>query len=233
MSTFLQRYHNGEHEQVWAELQALGGAVRQEPVLTDALAVARETMTRARENIMRLVPRLHEIGYQFNYPDEIVMLPNTSMIDPVAWLEHHAGPLPLSLRAWYELVGGVDFMGAHPAWEDAYPDPLVVFSVELAVQEYQDWRQWHDDEGAAAAGPFAITVAPDLYQKANAGGGDPYQIGLPNAAADAPLAREWHATTFVSYLRTCFRWGGFPGLARAERPPHEHLAYLTENLLPL
>jgi hypothetical protein len=54
---YLERYLVGEHEQVWAELVALGEAVRDEPVYSDALVVARETMRRARWNIETLIPR--------------------------------------------------------------------------------------------------------------------------------------------------------------------------------
>lgn len=52
---YLARYVASEHEQVWAELQSLGAAVREEPVYTDALAVARETMRRVRHNIEMLI----------------------------------------------------------------------------------------------------------------------------------------------------------------------------------
>ena len=40
---------------------------------------------------------------------------------------------------------------------------------------------------------------------------------LPDLAADTHLLFEWHHTTFVTYLRLCCRWGGFPGLERARR----------------
>ncbi|MGZ3680588.1 MAG: hypothetical protein ACXWQR_18935 [Ktedonobacterales bacterium] len=66
-ATFLERYVAGEHEQVWAELVALGAAVRQEPLHADALAVARETMRRARQNVLLLIRRLREVGYRFGY----------------------------------------------------------------------------------------------------------------------------------------------------------------------
>lgn len=46
---------------------ALGPAVREEPLCSDALAVVRETMRRARANIETLIPRLHESGYEFGY----------------------------------------------------------------------------------------------------------------------------------------------------------------------
>ena len=67
---YLERYRNGEHAQVWAELQALGARVRQEPYLADAEAVAAETMRRVRRNCERIVARLNVLGYVFGtYPD--------------------------------------------------------------------------------------------------------------------------------------------------------------------
>jgi hypothetical protein len=58
MSTYLDRYHSGECQQVWSELIASGAAIRDEPLPTDAVAVARETMRRARLNIETLIGRL-------------------------------------------------------------------------------------------------------------------------------------------------------------------------------
>jgi hypothetical protein len=66
MTTFHDRYKAGEHERVWAELVAIGEAVRQEPVYTDAVAVARETMRRAQANVETLIDRLHTVGYRFD-----------------------------------------------------------------------------------------------------------------------------------------------------------------------
>ena len=66
MPTYLERYQNGECEQVWAELTALGEQVRQEPLLSDALAVARETMLRVRKNAERIISRLQRIKYDFD-----------------------------------------------------------------------------------------------------------------------------------------------------------------------
>ncbi len=65
MSNYYDRYRRGECIEVWSDLIALGETVRQEPVHSDAAAVARETMTRARENIETLITRLDGIGYEF------------------------------------------------------------------------------------------------------------------------------------------------------------------------
>ena len=44
------RYRNGEYEQVWDELTALGPAIREEPHYSQAREVAAETMRRVRRN---------------------------------------------------------------------------------------------------------------------------------------------------------------------------------------
>ena len=67
---YLERYRNGEHEQVWNDLQSLGPSVRQEPYYTQARDVATETMRRVRRNCERLVARLQTLGYIFGtFPD--------------------------------------------------------------------------------------------------------------------------------------------------------------------
>ena len=62
---FHERYLAGEFRNVWAELAALGDAVWYDPIAIDALAVAYETMHRAKTNIETLVSRLGAVGYDF------------------------------------------------------------------------------------------------------------------------------------------------------------------------
>jgi hypothetical protein len=114
MATFLDRYRRGECEQVWSELLALGDQVRKQPLYTDALAVASETMTRARKNIELLAPRLTKLGYRFAHPERMFVPTNKEFRELVAQVESRGGLLPLSLRAWCEVVGEVNFMGSHP-----------------------------------------------------------------------------------------------------------------------
>jgi hypothetical protein len=65
LSNYYDRYQRGERIEVWSDLIALGEAVRQEAVYSDAVAVGRETMTRARQNVEMLIARLDGIGYEF------------------------------------------------------------------------------------------------------------------------------------------------------------------------
>lgn len=342
MSSFLERYERGEHEQVWEELLALGAAVREEPLYADALAVARETMRRARHNIEVLIPRLVRVGYQFGYgwvqpyvrerlaqpyranhdpatgkyahgvvaepttaerftaerrlayeerreqaeaqlplfvpatdreeritqleqmlaeaPDaqsssmgliahwrslqaELREQPNAHEL--VSELEAVLGTLPLSLRAWYEVVGGVNFVGDHLGWRALLPesttdypinaddylnpmhvlDPLFVLPLDKTrVAHYRKWAK------AQSAGNY-LTLAEDEYGKYLDGTRYYYGIRVPNAAVDATFSHYDH--TFTSYLRHCFRWGGFPGWAKLAQRPEEDLAYLTHELLRL
>ncbi|MGZ5874863.1 MAG: hypothetical protein ACXWKP_22405 [Bradyrhizobium sp.] len=63
-----RRYQAGEHEAVWAEMVALGAAVREPAHFKDAQAVATETMRRARHNFELLIRRLDTLQYRFEIP---------------------------------------------------------------------------------------------------------------------------------------------------------------------
>ncbi len=235
MATWLERYRKGQHEQVWNEMMAVGERIRDEPLFSDALAVARETMRRARDNIEILRARLERIGYRFAYPDEAVMPPRPDVHRCIEELERRVGPMPLALRAWYEIVGSVNFIGYHPHWDEtAYTDPLVVDPIDMALEEYSIWREACREFGREAMGPFNAPLAPDYYHKTDIVSAPHrsvvvYRIILPNPAADAPVRDEPHQTTFVNYLRTCFRWGGFPGFEYADERPAD-LEHLVKGL---
>jgi hypothetical protein len=232
---YLERYLNGEYEQVWSELQAVGSAVRQEPHFSLAQQVASETMGRVRRNCELLVCRLDSLGYVFaTYPDGSngyftlgpLVPPSESTLADCAELEERAGPLPLSLKAFWHQVGSVDFVGMHPSWP-AGLDPIVVYPPEAAI---------HDLEGIDgdpdALDQFEASLAPDDLHKDNISGGSPYSISLPDPCADSTFLNEQNGLLFVQYLRMAvLRWGGFPGLA-LHNNAFEPLTTLTANLEP-
>ncbi len=244
--SFLERYLSGEHEQVWAELTTLGSAVGDEPLYSDALAVAHETMRRVRRNIETLIPRLRQRGYEFGYawatrvsPAEKVEMeqdepvfapPSPDIARQIQELERRAGTLPLSLRAFYEIVGGVNFIGSHPVWAYEKLDPLEVLSAR-SVLKLDDWGHWTDDR--EKNGCCNLPIGPDEYHKYFYSGAGPYAVPCLNLVADAPLLYEEHETTFVNYLRISFRWGGFPGWEQIEQRPEKDLAFLTTDLIPI
>ena len=213
---YLERYQNGEYEQVWKELQELGEGIRKEPYQTQAKEVAAETMRRVRRNCERIISRLRASGYVFGtYPDgtrrsylgEPLTPPSDDLQADRQELESEAGPLPLSLVAFWEEVGAIDLVGMHPAWPDGL-DPLVVDPPEGALS-------FLFDEGDG----IFVGLAPDDLHKDNTSGGDPYGLELPNPSADFLFMYERHNLLFVPYLRLAIlRWGGFPGLEGRDIP---------------
>lgn len=244
--TFLERYYAGEHEQVWNELAAYGALIRQEPIYSDAKAVAHETMLRAKQNISLLVKRLHFLRYRFVFPEEIWIPPDPTSLAALEAREQHYGVLPISLHMWFVVVGSVNFMGAHPKlseytdfwqeeYDEVYPghyaDPLVISPfIEDLILPYEP--KLGEDRDVTSL--FDFWFAPDAAHKANYSGGGPTSIHLPSLAADARLySDDWDGCMFTSYLRTYFQWGGFPGLRHNSPPQPEELVFLTKELLPL
>jgi hypothetical protein len=225
---------------VWAELTAMGKRVREEPILSQAEDVARETMLHARRNVETLTNRLRQLGYQFADPGHAYLPPKPGADVLLAGIEQASGFLPLSLHAWYEVVGEVSFMGSFPglssfadsanggaSGSQLLTDPLVVFPLEGVLEEFR--RQVQDYEREPDE-PFYFPVSPDEYHKANLSGETAYEIAIPSPTADALLENSPGGLTFIAYLRKSFRWGGFPGLAVQPNPPTALLAQLTEGL---
>lgn len=81
--------------------------------------------------------------------------------------------------------------------------------MEAAIEEYQEWESYVEVDGPEEAGLFAIPIAPDALHKANVSGGGPYGLLFPNNGMDGLLLEgdepEWHHTSFVNYLRICFK----------------------------
>ncbi len=266
MATWLERYRAGEHRRVWLEMTALEEAIRPKiaaPIpsqlawkdvlrearddryvvrYADAVAVARETMQRARQNVEMLVARLRILGYQFEEPDRVFVPPPPDASEQLRAFEQLAGSFPLSVRAWCEQVGTIYLRGEHPrlteyrsewSWQNCtFPDPLEFDApFDYLGSEYDEWSSCQEQ---GYIFPFGIEFAGDDYHKANVSGGPPYKIVLPNAAADAPIRyTPYGEIMFVDYLRLAFQWGGFPGFSRYPDYPEEEITFFTDGLLPL
>ena len=248
--SYLQRYKDGEYEQVWAELFHLDEQIYLEPLYSDALAVVHETMNRVKYNIELLKQRLKALNYEFVSEDEKLgreleeyfNQQDTSAI--IAKLEEAGLKLPLSLKVFYEVVGRVDFRGRHPKLssyepdadyenEDVeYSDPLVVWpptDEDIAKNDYSE--AW--EEGLSPGVFYHLEIAPDPLHKANVSGGEAYYIVLGLKSIDYFVFGEKNYGTFVQYLRYCFEWGGFPELSHAPKSAEKELEFLTKNLLPI
>lgn len=251
-SPYLERYLHGERGIVWAELTALGPLVREEPLYSDAVAVARETMRRARHNIQLLVARLTELQYRFDLwgdpHDAHPWSPPTPQdLAALDAAEQEYGALPISVRLWYEEVGAISLIGAHPklnrygdpGWEAFQGAPV---TDPLYVAPFAPLEDGLADLPGTDRYPFlqrvcALEIAPDIASKEGASGGPPVTLYFPNPVMDAPLVTyDWPGMLFVNYLRLSFTWGGFAGFSyqpEAAAAAREELAFLTRHLLPI
>jgi hypothetical protein len=208
-------------------------------------------MRRLRLNLVELKRRLLDRGYRFAAPEAVVGRPGTA--EELVQLETLAnGRLPLSLHAFWAVVGSVDLrqdasQTVHD-WLDDAPgelerlgddDPLMLHGVRRIL-----------DSGFASPreGRLYTYLAPDVFHKANVSGGENYHAWLPDPAADVRLAGdvspdviETEMGTLGQYLvdaiRRSMRGGGFRGRLTSSmdawaplRPLHRELA---AGLLPL
>jgi hypothetical protein len=75
---------------------------------------------------------------------------------------------------------------------------------------------------------------PDAVHKPNHSGGGPNQVLFAISAIDGSLiSDDWDGILFVSYLRMCFEWGGFPGWRNHPGFPRGEIAFLTEDLISM
>lgn len=283
MPTYFERYQAGEHLQVWDELRALGPIPRDTPLRAEALEVARETMQRVRLNLLTLIERLQTLGYVFGYeqrdprfvtritPELLDQAPpflRETMRRPPVYQEPPAdvgrlvdtldakmGPLPLSLYAWFENIGAVNFVGSFPVADPLDPEDfndLYQYRMAHVRQGMRGYRRPAYDLEPLWAWPIVYYVAqlpywgppegsgefrfaPSEAERQGFSGRDPsgeIYLDVPSLGADGILWGAHPEELFVAYLRRVVRWGGFPGLERRTRQPTRELALLTDGLLP-
>lgn len=216
----LARYKAGEFAAVWREIgshESIGGNY-----LAEAAEVADETMRRVARNADLLSERLAAAGWQPLF-GELRTKPDSADVAVMEKIEAFTGaPLPLSLGAFWSVVGGIDWVWNY---ECGIPtpdlgvdltmdrmDPLCIDAARLVDYLLEGWEDQKQQPDPDLVGPFVLDIAPDHLHKANISGGAPYGVELPCLRADPLFANERHNLSFTNYLRLCFLWAGFPGL---------------------
>src|ERR1019366_4328004 len=158
--------------------------------------------------------------------------------------EARHGPMPLSLRAFYDVVGTVDLAQSTGQLIHYWPEDRRKRATELEIAgEYdplvveflKDPKNW---PGVAGTAWF---FACDEFHKANYSGGANYHVVLPDASADFQIfGMADDSEFFVDYLRFTFEGGGFrgPSDANEERawkvlPKLGLTKQLADGLLPI
>jgi hypothetical protein len=232
-SDWLGRYRAGECEGVWNEISRRGVRLRDAPrAMGAAKDVAAEMMYRVRDNVVVLERRLRLAGYEFaadadrHWPAQVITPPRPGVAGELDAVEDAiGGPIPISVRSFLEIVGGLDFGGTLPGWSPRYVDALqVVTETEGLGAMLTDMI----DQNALAAEPGGgrrahLELGGDHLHKANISGGPPCGVYVPDPAPD-PIWRHdtLHAShTFVAYLRAAIGDAAVPGWRRTpgDTPP--------------
>jgi len=230
VTSYLERFHGGEHEQVWAELGRLDEVPAEQ--VDDVTAVATETMRRVAGHVRRIADGLAELG--FVPGSERIPVhepPSADDVEDIAVLDEETGGLPIAFAACLREVGGVSFLGDCAALQlfynerysprtmppgPEYPDPLSLPPANYLRYSWDDFR-----EDAEDGDEFGFPFAPDELHKANISGST-HVLYLPDRSPDPVIYRVAgrRDVTLVSYLRISIRWGGFPGWSFApDRAP--------------
>lgn len=180
---------------------------------------AEDRIAQVRRNLGLLIDTLRIVGYEFVRPSEVWIPPDSEVEAKLAVIEKSVGTVPQSLAEFYRQIGSVDPCGQHCEWTGGdCPDPFVVLPIEAVLVDLRDWEQNVEEFGRNEVGPFELPVSMDDLHKENVSGGPCYSLKMPCGQADPALCNIWYETTFLGYVETSLRWGGFPGLSRS--PEH-------------
>jgi hypothetical protein len=229
--TFYDRYINGQTEQVYQDIYALGQDAFLPTNLPDIEKVLTETFERAAYNLNIIYNELKQLNYlfktdptyNFEKPIHKPLSDTNILLEQLNSAVKTFGFVPLSLKFFYKIVGGVNFVWDYDTNENFMwnmADPLQIASLDAVVETVTDewWQediqQYVEDENFGTA--FLDLAADDLH-KDNVSGGQPYAIQITNQPSiDGNFLNEPNNTTFVNYLRICFDNCGFPGITRPD-----------------
>lgn len=254
-----RRYISGEFVPVWNEIIRLSDSIRVEPVLSDALAVAREVVDRSHRNLRVIHDRLVSLGYEFAKPEAALVEAGPEAVEQIQALEARLGAFPLLIREWYLRLASVDFSQSQS--QEVGPTESCVgglgFNCTLIMQslsgcrEQWEWLAREYTEGARAAresgrGPYGLKYLPAFLPLGpSASNCDLMGFRLPNLGVDGIFYNDGEGDKyFIDHLRSVFEWGGFPfcrwygkhrgGHSLSARPDVERvLPILKDGLLPV
>lgn len=206
--------------------------MRDKVVLAEAEKVAAEMMARVRDDLARIVRVLEARDYAFaaGSAKKALPAPSAKAAAAIASLEKALGvPLPIALRAFYEVVGEVNLCED----VDAVPDddapfagygrlnPLVIVSPRAALDPLENERAFQARYPPELRLPFArVYLGPNPRHKSEPSVNEddlPYRLEVRDEGADAIVVQGGKETPFVDYLRDTVLSGGFAALTDASR----------------
>jgi hypothetical protein len=226
--TLLDRYINGQTKQVYQDIYALGQDAFLPSYLPSVEKVLTETFLRVAYNLEIIYTELKHINYRFktepkyNFerPLHKPIAETNILLDKLDNAVSPFGYVPLSIKYFYRIVGGVNFVWDFEVnddfmWEMA--DPIQITSLDAVVETVtKEW--WQEDiqqyiDTGNSSNAFLDLSADDLH-KDNISGGQAYAIQIKKEPCiDSDFINEPNNTKFINYLRICFQHCGFPGMS--------------------
>jgi hypothetical protein len=227
--TFFDRYINGQREQVYRDIHAMGQNAFLPGNLPDIEKVLTETFQRVAYNLDIIYAELKNINYLFkkefdyNFQRPLIKpLEDTEQL--LAKLENAVRPfgfVPMSLKMFYRIVGACNFGWDYETNEEyiwQYADPIQICSLDdvLSALTYKDFlsdlQEYYEEDGF-----ISVQLSADYFHKDNTSGGPPYSLKVRDKqSVDAEFLNEEHNTTFINYLRICFDNCGFSRITNPE-----------------
>lgn len=232
LMTLLDQFHSGDCERVWRQIVDESRSASD----AEAVAVAVETVLRARDNLGIIHGRLVELGYEFAEPDD-AFAPTTpeDAEEELAALEADYGAIPGLMRIWYSHIRSVNFCQTEAQCSE--PDdplkglgwfPLAIYLPlskcrELAAKRHAEYVEWHqkatspdlDESVSDCLGELETPeeVARFLPLGGVASNNAPKGFRLPCDQMDMKFYDDGELTHFNEDLRYVILSGCFPRLA--------------------
>lgn len=235
-------YETGKHREVWSQLSSIGD-FNNSDLKDEALSIARLAMKRVRRNIEILIARWVGRGHQFGYDwvsprlfrsiskvalqTPLLGTPGIEEIAAMDRFEDEIGPIPIVMRAFYEVIGGVNFGGRIAnSWPDECSlDPLQILAFTPQSNRLIE-RKWK-----------ILEVAEDPCHKYLYSGVGSIYVPLPSLTFDPPILFEDSPfllndvpLTFGNYLRQMILEFGGIGAAFNGSNWSELVDFLTKDL---
>lgn len=216
-----QRYMSGEYTQVYKDIEALGHMAFSAENFSEIDKVLTETFIRLKYNLAVIYRALLTENYQFNTApnynfEKPLHPPLNETSQQLQLLDRQVsrfGFVPMSLKYFYTIVGGVNFAWdieatESPFWELA--DPIQISSLDAVLSlDWQEDIECYVNDGTP---PF-IELSADALHKDNISGGMPYALEITSEKSiDARFLNEPNNTSFINYLRIVCDSCGFPAM---------------------
>ncbi len=201
----------------------------------EAVAVAQETVLRARENLRTIYERLVELGYDFAEPEDAFVATTPEEAAPeISELEADFGTMPGLMRIWYSHVRSVNFSQREAQCKEPGHAlkglgwfPLAIYLPlskcrDLAAQVHAEYVAWYEKTMSRKPGDSVLDRLGELQTPEEMSGflplggvasnNDHKGFKLPCDRMDTQFYNDGELTHFNEDLRYVILSGCFPRL---------------------